>query len=169
MKTLTLLALLSPNLALAEEPHAASAQSKFQERERAYTDRYLQREIDDVRARMAAENLRILRKFSAFVKQHGGARSPISCDAIRISIETGMVTEVMLGARATMPLPVLITRHRDHATYNCEADLANGSVCRLSANTDWTSFIAGYDNRAQLHGAAVVCFDARGRRITKRL
>ena len=169
MKTLTLLALLSSSLALAEEPHAASAQSKFQERERAYTDRYLQREIDDVRARMAAENLRILRKFSAFVKQNGGAGSPISCDAIRISIESGMATGVMLGARATMPLPELIARHRDHATYNCEADLANGSACRLSADTDWTSFIAGYDNRAQLHRAAVVCFDPSGRRLTKRL
>jgi hypothetical protein len=166
MKIFTSLALLA---ALSVQANLASAHSNFEERQRAYSDRYIQNEMNDVSGRLASENIRILKRFGAFISQNSGTSSPISCDAIKISIYSGMVTQVMLGASARMSFSELAARHRDHVTYNCEANLNNGSACRLSANTDWTSFISGYDNRRLLNRAEVVCFDSNGRRKSKRL
>lgn len=166
MKTPTLFFLLASLIAL---PCLASAQSTFEERQSAYSDRYVQNQVSEVSARLARENLRILRKFNAFIQQSGGTFSPVSCSAIRISYYTGMGVEAMLGASVKLSYPELVARHQDHVTYNCEVNLNNGSACRLSANTDWTSFIAGYDNRKQLGDQEVVCFDAKGNRSERKL
>lgn len=147
----------------------ASAQSTFQERQRAYSDQYVQNGIREVSARLARENLRILKKFSAFIQQNGGTSSPVPCNAIRISFHTGMGVQAMLGASAKLSYSELVARHRDHVTNYCEVNLNNGSACRLRANTDWTSFIAGYDNRQHLGEPDVVCFDAKGKRSERKL